>query len=179
MFHEDRSFSKSPIDDPVEGTQISPAQLGSSIPGRLPTWDPEGEDIAFESGQRVDKDQVLIRLDDSIDIAALEALQADQALAEVQFKRVQGLMEKSVTSKSEFDEAQARFDAAWARVRQQEAVIRRKVIRAPFAGLAGIRKVDLGEFIEVGAKGPGVVFGAGALAQAGEEARLADVRRRR
>ena len=107
-------------------------------------------DIAFESGQRVDKDQVLIRLDDSIDIAALEALQADQALAEVQFKRVQGLMEKSVTSKSEFDEAQARFDAARARVRQQEAVIRRKVIRAPFAGLAGIRKVDLGEFIEVG-----------------------------
>ena len=107
-------------------------------------------DIAFESGQDVEKDQVLIRLDDSIDIAALEALQADQALAEVQFDRVKGLFEKSVTSKSEFDEAEARFDAARARVRQQEAVIKRKVIRAPFPGLAGIRKVDLGEFIEVG-----------------------------
>ena len=107
-------------------------------------------DIAFESGQEVEKDQVLIRLDDSIDIAALEALQADQALAEVQFKRVQGLLQKSVTSKSEFDEAEARFDAARARVRQQEAVIKRKVIRAPFPGLAGIRNVDLGEFIEVG-----------------------------
>ena len=107
-------------------------------------------EIAFESGQEVEKDQVLIRLDDSIDIAALEALQADQALAEVQFKRVQGLFEKSVTSKSEFDEAEARFDAARARVRQQEAVIKRKIIRAPFPGLAGIRNVDLGEFIEVG-----------------------------
>ncbi|MGD8236066.1 MAG: efflux RND transporter periplasmic adaptor subunit [Chromatiales bacterium] len=107
-------------------------------------------EIAFESGQEVQKDQVLIRLDDSIDIAALEALQADQALAKVQFNRVKGLFEKSVTSKSEFDEAEARFDAARARVRQQEAVIKRKIIRAPFPGLAGIRKVDIGEFIEVG-----------------------------
>ncbi|MEJ2321959.1 MAG: efflux RND transporter periplasmic adaptor subunit [Gammaproteobacteria bacterium] len=107
-------------------------------------------DIAFASGQLVDKDQVLIRLDDSIDNAALEALQADRALADVQFKRVQGLLEKRVTSKSEFDEAEARYNAAHARVKQQQAVIKRKVIRAPFAGLAGIRKVDLGEFIEVG-----------------------------
>ncbi len=107
-------------------------------------------EIAFESGEEVEKDQVLIRLDDSIDIAALEALQADQALAEVQFNRVRGLFEKRVTSKSEFDEAEARFDAARARVRQQEAVIKRKVIRAPFPGLAGIRKVDIGEIIEVG-----------------------------
>ncbi|MDX1346496.1 MAG: efflux transporter periplasmic adaptor subunit, partial [Sedimenticolaceae bacterium] len=82
-------------------------------------------EIAFVSGEEVEKDQVLIRLDDSIDIAALEALQADQALAEVQFNRVRGLFEKSVTSKSEFDEAEARFDAARARVRQQEAVIKR------------------------------------------------------
>ena len=107
-------------------------------------------EIAFQSGETVGKDQVLIRLDDSIDRAALEALQADQALAKVQFSRVQGLMEKSVTSKSEFDEAEARYDAARARVKQQQAVIKRKQIRAPFAGLTGIRKVELGEFIEVG-----------------------------
>lgn len=107
-------------------------------------------DIAFKSGQEVDKGQVMIRLDASIDKAALEALQADQTLTEVQFKRLQGLLEKRVTSKSEYDEAEARFDAARARVRQQDAIIKRKTIRAPFAGLAGIRKVDLGEFIEVG-----------------------------
>jgi membrane fusion protein (multidrug efflux system) len=107
-------------------------------------------EIAFQSGQDIQKDQVLIRLDDSVDKAALEALQADQTLAEVQFNRLKGLMEKRVTSKSEFDEAEARFDAARARVRQQEAVIKRKVIRAPFSGLGGIRKIDLGEFIEVG-----------------------------
>lgn len=107
-------------------------------------------EIAFRSGREVEKGDVLIRIDNSVDIAALEALQADQALSEIQFKRVQGLMDKNVTSKSEFDEAEALFDGARARVKEQEAKIKRKVIRAPFSGLGGIRKVDLGEFIETG-----------------------------
>jgi membrane fusion protein (multidrug efflux system) len=68
----------------------------------------------------------------------------------VQFRRASDLLKKRVTSKSEYDEAKARYDAARARVKQQEAVIKRKVIRAPFAGQAGIRQVDLGQFIEAG-----------------------------
>jgi membrane fusion protein (multidrug efflux system) len=55
-----------------------------------------------------------------------------------------------VSSKSEYDEAEARFDAAKARVKQQEEVIKRKVIRAPFSGLVGIRQVDLGQYFEAG-----------------------------
>jgi membrane fusion protein (multidrug efflux system) len=106
--------------------------------------------ILFESGQPVETGQVLIRLDDAVDIAALEALRAERHLTEVQFRRAADLLKKRVTSKSEFDEAQARYDAASARVKQQEAIIKRKVIRAPFAGLGGIRKVDLGQFIEAG-----------------------------
>lgn len=107
-------------------------------------------EIVFTSGQHVEQGQVLIKLDDSVDMAALEALRADSKLAEVQFNRIKGLIKKQVTSKADFDEAQARFDAARARVKQQEAIIRRKVIRAPFAGLAGIREVDLGQYIEAG-----------------------------
>lgn len=44
-------------------------------------------DIVFESGQAIEQDQVLIRLDDSVDMAALEALRAERRLAEVQFNR--------------------------------------------------------------------------------------------
>ena len=106
--------------------------------------------IVFTSGQPVEKDQVLIRLDDSVDVAALEALRADSKLAQVQFNRIKGLIKKQVTSKADFDEAEARFDAAKARVKQQEAVIKRKVIRAPFSGLAGIRQVDLGQYLDTG-----------------------------
>jgi membrane fusion protein (multidrug efflux system) len=107
-------------------------------------------EIVFTSGQPVEQGQVLIRLDDSVDQAALEALRAERKLAEVQFRRASDLLKKRVTSKSEYDEAKARYDAARARVKQQEAVIKRKVIRAPFAGQAGIRQVDLGQFIEAG-----------------------------
>jgi len=107
-------------------------------------------EIVFKSGQPVVKGQVLIKLDNSVDDAALEALRAERKLTQIQFNRAKNLLKQRVTSKSEYDEAEARYDAAKARVKQQEAVIRRKVIRAPFAGLAGIRQVDLGQYIEAG-----------------------------
>jgi len=107
-------------------------------------------DIVFTSGQPVEQGQELIKLDASVDKAALEALRAEQRLAEVQFNRAKDLLKKRVSSKSEFEEAEARFDAARARVKQQEEVIKRKVIRAPFAGLAGIRDVDLGQYFQAG-----------------------------
>ncbi|MCW9014932.1 MAG: efflux RND transporter periplasmic adaptor subunit, partial [Gammaproteobacteria bacterium] len=107
-------------------------------------------EIVFTSGQQVAQGQILIRLDDSVDRAALDALRAESQLAQVQFNRARDLSKKRVISKSEYDEALARLDATKARVKQQEAVIKRKTIRAPFSGLAGIRQVDLGQFFEAG-----------------------------
>ncbi len=107
-------------------------------------------EIIFSSGQQVKEGEILVRLEDSVDRAALKALRAESKLAQVQFNRAQDLLKKRVISKSEFDEAEARFDASMARLNQQEAVIKRKVIRAPFAGMAGIRQVDLGQFVEAG-----------------------------
>ena len=60
-------------------------------------------EIVFESGQPVEQGQILIRLDDSVDVAALEALRAEQRLAQVQFNRSKDLLQKRVMSKSEFD----------------------------------------------------------------------------
>jgi len=106
--------------------------------------------IVFQSGQEVKKGDVLLHLDDKVDQAALAALRADQRLAEVQFNRAKDLLKKRVMSKSEYDEANAKFDAARARVAGQQAVIDRKTIRAPFDGLLGIREVDLGQYIKAG-----------------------------
>ena len=107
-------------------------------------------EILFESGKPVKADEVLLKLDVSVDSAALEALRAEKKLSQVQFDRSKNLLKKNVTSKSEFDEIRAQFEAADARVRQQEAVIKRKIIRAPFDGLLGIRNVDLGQYINAG-----------------------------
>ncbi len=107
-------------------------------------------EIVFTSGKPVEQGQVLIQLDKSVDRAALEALRAEQKLAQIRYNRAKGLFKKRVMSKSEFDEAQARLETAQAREKQQEAIISRKEITAPFKGLAGIRQVDLGQFIETG-----------------------------
>lgn len=106
--------------------------------------------LHFNSGQWVERGQVLLKLDDTVDQAALRALQADRHLMEIQFKRSRDLWARKVISRSEYDEAKARVDAASARVAQQQAVIDRKVVRAPFSGRLGIRAVSLGQYLEPG-----------------------------
>lgn len=108
-------------------------------------------EIAFTSGGEVAAGEVLVRLDDRVDQAALQALRAEQRLAEVKFKRTADLLSRQAVSKSDYDEAKANYDAARARVVQQEETLAKKTIRAPFAGRLGIREVDLGEYLTPGA----------------------------
>lgn len=108
------------------------------------------KELLFESGQQVSQGQPLLRLDDEIDRAALQVLVADARLSELQFERARELLPKKAMSKSDFDQTEAAFEAARARVAQQQAIIARKTIRAPFAGFLGIRQVDAGEYIEPG-----------------------------
>ncbi|MEQ6888115.1 efflux RND transporter periplasmic adaptor subunit [Halomonas sp. CS7] len=107
-------------------------------------------DVAFESGQRVSQGDVLIRLEDSVDQAALVALEAQAQLANETYKRYSNLLPRSAVSQSQFDEARANYRAARANVEQQRAQINKKTIRAPFDGVVGLREVDLGEYIAVG-----------------------------
>jgi membrane fusion protein (multidrug efflux system) len=106
--------------------------------------------IRFESGSTVEKGDVLLELDRDVDLAALAALRADARLSEVQFRRAEDLLPKRALSQSEFDEAKARYDAARARVAEQAAVMDLKTVRAPFGGRLGIRRVDLGQYLEPG-----------------------------
>jgi membrane fusion protein (multidrug efflux system) len=108
------------------------------------------EAVAFESGQRVEAGDVLVRLDDETDQAALETRQAEARLALQQFERFRNLIEQDAVSQSEFDEARANYEAAEARVNEQQALLDKKTIRAPFSGVLGLRQVDLGQFIAVG-----------------------------
>jgi membrane fusion protein (multidrug efflux system) len=108
------------------------------------------ESVEFESGQRVEVGDVLLRLDAETDEAALETRQAEARLALQQFERFRNLIEQNAVSQSEFDEARANYDAAEASVHEQQARLDKKTIRAPFSGVLGLRLVDLGQFIGVG-----------------------------
>ncbi len=106
--------------------------------------------ITFQSGQQVTAGDVLVRLDAQVDNAELAALRADQRLAEIEYKRLKELLPKKAVSKSDFDTARAAYQSAVARVTAQQAVVARKTIRAPFSGLLGIRKADIGQYLNPG-----------------------------
>lgn len=108
------------------------------------------EALEFESGQAVEAGDVLLRIEADTDEAALETREAEARLAQRQFERVSNLIKQRAVSQSEFDEARANFEAAEARVHEQRALLSKKTIRAPFSGVLGLRRVDLGEYIAVG-----------------------------
>lgn len=106
--------------------------------------------IHFESGENVNKGQLLIELDSETDQAELKGLLAQQRLAQIQFERSQKLITGKFISKSDFDQNRALLDEANASVLTKKTIIGKKRIRAPFSGELGIRNVDLGQYLTPG-----------------------------
>ena len=106
--------------------------------------------IEFDAGQPVRAGAVLVRLNTSNEEATLRALEASAKLARVQATRWQQLGKDKLVS---LDEVQSKVTAAataQAQVDAQRALIDQKTIRAPFSGVLGIRKVNLGQFVSPG-----------------------------
>ncbi|MCO6440112.1 MAG: efflux RND transporter periplasmic adaptor subunit [Nitrococcus mobilis] len=110
------------------------------------------EEIRFKSGERVAKGDILVQLDATVDRADLDGLKADMRLAELQLERNARLLPRRAISQSAYDETKAQYESAKAKVAAQEALINKKTIRAPFAGLLGIREVNLGQYLSPGTK---------------------------
>ena len=108
------------------------------------------EHILFESGQSVHAGDVLVVLDTKQERAQLASLEAQSELARVNFGREQQLVNAGVISRMEYDQASAQQKATEANVAEIRATIERKTIRAPFTGVLGIRKVNLGQYLSAG-----------------------------
>jgi membrane fusion protein (multidrug efflux system) len=107
-------------------------------------------EIHFDSGQRVEAGQLLLRLDDSVEQAELQGLLAEQRLAAIKHRRLAELLKDRSVSPSDVDEAKAQLDNASAQVAGKRAALAKKRIVAPFSGYLGIRAVDQGQFVEPG-----------------------------
>ena len=122
----------------VHGVDIS-----ADLPGSIAK-------INFESGKAVQAGEVLVELDTRQERAQLASLEAQRELASVNYSRMQQLVNEGVISKAEFDQATAQQKATAANVAEIRATIERKTIRAPFSGILGIRKVNLGQYLAAG-----------------------------
>jgi membrane fusion protein (multidrug efflux system) len=93
---------------------------------------------------------VLLRLDSSQEQAQLAAADAASELAKLNLDRSRQLLERQVISQAEYDAIAASAKEATARQGEIRATIQRKSIRAPFSGVAGIRQVSLGQYLNAG-----------------------------
>jgi membrane fusion protein, multidrug efflux system len=122
----------------VQGVTVS-----ADLPGTV-------DRIAFESGKSVNAGDVLVELDTRQERAQLAAMEAQRDLARINFGRMQQLVKEGVVAQTEFDNATAQQRATEAQVGEIRATIARKTIRAPFAGILGIRQVNLGQYLSAG-----------------------------
>lgn len=123
---------------------VNGVTISADMPGLV-------EQINFQSGQRANRGDVLVRLDTKQERAQLAAAEAQKELARVDLQRMSGLLPQGVVPQSAYDQTAAQFKQAEARVGEMRAAIERKTIRAPFAGTLGLRQINLGQYLAGGA----------------------------
>lgn len=106
--------------------------------------------IAFEPGTKVKAGDLLLQQDISSEKAQLRAAEATLALAKLELERSSKLLATKAVAKAKYDSDNAQYKQALARIDGIRATIRKKTIRAPFAGRLGIRLVNLGQILNEG-----------------------------
>ena len=106
--------------------------------------------VRFRDGERVKRGQVLVQLDDAQTRADVAAAQATLAESESQYNRSRELMNTQALSKSSFDQLEGTVKANRARLAAASARLEDTVIRAPFSGRVGLRRVSVGTLISPG-----------------------------
>lgn len=117
--------------------------------------------LGVVEGDKVKKDQIIARLENT-DITAqldeakanLTLTQADLANAENTFNREKELFNKGLSSQQVFDQAEANYkrllasiEVAKARIKQYEVALENTLIRAPFDGTVLTKNAEVGEIV--------------------------------
>jgi multidrug efflux system membrane fusion protein len=107
-------------------------------------------EIKFTAGTSVKKGDPLVQLFDAPERADLASFKAQTLAAELALDRAKALLTRQAGTQATVDQAQAAFDQANAAVAKTEAVISQKLVRAPFDGELGVRRVDVGQYLSAG-----------------------------
>jgi membrane fusion protein, multidrug efflux system len=107
--------------------------------------------LSFADGQRVRKGQVLVQLDDVLQRAEIRQAQAQMSIAQANLKRNQELVAQNFVAQRVLEESAASLQVAEAQLALSCARLSRMAIVAPFDAVAGIRSVNLGDYVKDGA----------------------------
>src|SRR5690606_21214686 len=106
--------------------------------------------VHFESGDVVAAGAPLVTLSGQQQQAALAAARATAEEADRMLERQESLAAQQLVARATLDTQRATRDSARAQVRQIEANLADRVIRAPFGGVLGVRQVSPGALITPG-----------------------------
>jgi membrane fusion protein (multidrug efflux system) len=103
--------------------------------------------IHFKEGQRVAKGALLVKIDDSELVARLARAKSELDIAKKEAARQEELYGQKVSSQREHDNAASNLSVAQAEHDLILAQLRKTDIRAPFAGVVGLRSVSEGGYV--------------------------------
>jgi membrane fusion protein (multidrug efflux system) len=127
------------------GTLIAEASatLRAEVPGQILA-------VHFREGQRVSKGERLFSIEATVLEAEVNEARANVDRSESAFTRAQELQRKGLISGTDYDAARANYDVDQARLRSSEARLSKTVIRAPFDGFIGLRRINIGDYATIG-----------------------------
>ncbi|MET0348790.1 MAG: efflux RND transporter periplasmic adaptor subunit [Rhizobacter sp.] len=107
--------------------------------------------LGFTDGARVRRGQLLVQLDDTLQRAQLAQAKAQASIARTNLQRNRDLASQNFVSQSAVDQSAAALEVAEAQVALADAQLVRMRVLAPFDGVAGIRLVNIGDYVKDGA----------------------------
>jgi membrane fusion protein, multidrug efflux system len=108
------------------------------------------KEIKFKANQKVREGDVLVQLDDTIERADILDVQAAVKTAESSFERAKTLSARGFGTEANLDQASALLAAARSRLARIQATIEQKALKAPFSGVIGIPRIDIGQYLQPG-----------------------------
>ncbi len=107
--------------------------------------------VLFKDGQRVSKGQLLVQFDDQLPAAQLMQAKAELSIAQANHTRNQELVSQNFISKRSLDESDAALQVGQAKLALAQATLQRLKVFAPFDGVAGLRQINVGDYLKDGA----------------------------
>ncbi len=108
--------------------------------------------LNFSDGQPVQKGQLLVGFDATVNLAEVQQAKAELAIAAANFTRNADLARQKFISERAKDESDANVQVLDAKLALAQARLAKLEIRAPFSGIVGIRTVSVGDYVKDGAE---------------------------
>jgi membrane fusion protein (multidrug efflux system) len=117
--------------------------LRAEVPGQILA-------VHFREGEPLAKGAKLYSIEATVLEAEVNEARANVSRSEAALKRAEELQSKQLISGTDYDSARANYDVDVARLRSSRARLEKTVIRAPFDGFVGLRRINVGDYATVG-----------------------------